>query len=89
MKSIHIISFILVILGGLNWGLIALGDFVGSNWNVVNLILKSTPTTEAIVYLLIGLGTLVLLFTHKKGCDVCSTKSVQGTSQKTDAPMGM
>jgi uncharacterized membrane protein YuzA (DUF378 family) len=58
MKSLHGIAFVLVIIGALNWGLIAIGDWMGSNWNVVNLLLGSWPTVETLVYLLVGLSAL-------------------------------
>ncbi len=75
MKSLHGISFILVIIGGLNWGLVALGSFMGSNWNVVNLILGSWPTVENIVYLLVGLSAISLLVSHKGDCRTCGGSS--------------
>ena len=52
------IVFILLLVGGLNWGLVGLGMLLGSNLNVVNLLLGSWPTVEAIVYLLVGLAAL-------------------------------
>ena len=73
MKSLHALSFILVIIGGLNWGLVALGGYMGNNWNVVNMILGNWPQVEWLVYLLVGLGALVLLFTHKRDCKMCSS----------------
>jgi uncharacterized membrane protein YuzA (DUF378 family) len=70
--KLHAIAFILVIIGGLNWGLVALGSYMGSNWNVVNLILGSWPAVETIVYLLVGLSALSLLISHKGDCRACS-----------------
>ena len=67
MKVLHIIAFILVVVGGLNWGLVGLG-----NWNVVNMILGSMPVVERVVYVLVGLSTLLILLTHKGSCRVCS-----------------
>ena len=49
MKALNLIAYILVIIGGLNWGLTALGYFVGGDWNVVKLILGSVPAIENIV----------------------------------------
>ncbi len=72
MKSLHGLSFWLVIIGGLNWGLVALGQYMGSNWNVVNLILGSFPTVENLVYLLVGLAALSLVFSHKGDCRACN-----------------
>jgi len=65
MKAMHKTAFVLVIVGGLNWGLDAIGNYIGSNWNVVNLILGSWPVVENLVYLLVGLAALVLIFKKK------------------------
>ncbi len=72
MKSLHQIAHWLVIIGGLNWGLIAVGYFIGSNLNVVNLILGSNRILEMLVYLLVGLSAIHLLTTHKKHCNACN-----------------
>ena len=72
MKVLHIIAFILLVIGGLNWGLIGIGGFVGANWNVIGLLLGSVPVVAWIVYILVGLSALLLLFTHKKDCRTCS-----------------
>ena len=78
MKSLHGIAFVLVVIGGLNWGLVALGDFMGSNWNVVELILGTWPTVVDIVYLLVGLSAIVLLVSHKNDCRACGGSSGMG-----------
>lgn len=72
MKALHIIAYILLWVGGINWGLVGLGGFMGSNWNVVNLILGSWPTVEWIVYVLVGLSAVYLLVMHRKYCRVCN-----------------
>ncbi len=72
MKGMHKIEFILVVVGGLNWGLVALGSWMGGNWNVVNLLVGQWPVVENIVYLLVGLSALMLMFSHKKECRVCN-----------------
>jgi uncharacterized membrane protein YuzA (DUF378 family) len=66
------VAFILTVVGGLNWGLVAIGTYMGSNLNVVNLLLGSWPAVESLVYLLVGLSALTLLFTHKKDCRTCN-----------------
>jgi uncharacterized membrane protein YuzA (DUF378 family) len=65
MKALHMIAWILLVIGGLNWGLVGIGEFAGSNWNVVNLIFGSWPTLEAIIYVLVGLSALWLIFKPK------------------------
>lgn len=69
MKALHVIAFILVIIGGLNWGLTAFG------WNVVNLVLGAYPVVENAVYVLVGLSAIVLIFTHGKDCAMCVKKA--------------
>ena len=54
----HKVVAILLVVGGLNLGLIGLGTLLGSNLNVINMLLGSSPTAEAILYLLIGLAAL-------------------------------
>ncbi len=65
-KTVHMISFILLIVGGLNWLLTAFG------WNVVEMVLGSWPMLVKVVYVLVGLSALYELMTHKAHCTVCS-----------------
>lgn len=77
MKALHVITFILVAIGGLNWGLVGLGMLMGSggSWNVVDMLLGAWPMVEAVVYLLVGLSTVWLLVKHPKDCKMCSASS--------------
>ena len=64
MKILHFITFILVIVGGLNWLLVGLfnwgvGDYLGAG-------------LAQVVYILVGLSAVYLLVTHKKDCKMCS-----------------
>jgi uncharacterized protein len=70
--KLHAIAFILVIIGGLNWGLVGLGGFMGSNWNVVNLLLGSWPQVEWLVYVLVGVSAVMIGVGHKKDCRMCN-----------------
>jgi uncharacterized membrane protein YuzA (DUF378 family) len=56
------ISRILVVVGGINWGLIGLGMIMDRDWNVVNMILGSVPTLEAVVYILVGLAAVRMVW---------------------------
>ena len=67
MKAAHMIAFILLVIGGLNWGLIG----INPNWNVVGLIFGSISWLERLIYILVGLSALLLIFTHKKTCKNC------------------
>jgi uncharacterized membrane protein YuzA (DUF378 family) len=68
MKMVHMIAFLLVIVGGLNWLLVGLFA-----WDVGQLFGGMDAVLSRIVYVLVGLSALVLLFTHKKDCRACST----------------
>ena len=48
-------------IGALNWGLVGLGDFLGSDLNVVHMLLGSMPTVESVVYVLVGLAAVMKL----------------------------
>ncbi len=67
LKYLHILAFILVVVGGLNWGLVGIFDF-----NLVDAILGNLGFVENLVYILVGLSALYLLFTHKGDCKTCS-----------------
>ena len=73
MKNLHMATFVLLLVGGVNWGLIGLGGFLGSNWNVVGLVLGSWPAVEWLVYLLVGIAAVYEIVTHKKNCKECGT----------------
>lgn len=83
MKATHIISVILAAIGGLNWGLIGIGGFFGSDWNIVGKIFGSWPVVLWIVYVLVGIATVILLATHKKNCKCCAEKSATMPAQPT------
>ena len=68
MKALHVIAFVLVIVGGLNWGLTAFG------YNLVSLLLGSWPMVEKTVYVLVGLSAIYIGVTHKADCRVCTTE---------------
>lgn len=56
------VSRVLVIVGGINWGLVGLGMLMMKDWNVVNLILGGVPMLEAIVYVLVGAAAVRMLW---------------------------
>ena len=78
---------VLLIVGGLNWGLVGLGMLLGKadSWNVVYMVLGSMPTLEAVVYLLVGVAAVMkLLGCHCKkcmtacaSCSTCETGSME------------
>lgn len=64
MKSLHLASVVLLIIGGLNWLLVAItGNDIGA--------LYLTPQLSQIVYVLVGIAAIYEIFTHKKNCRLC------------------
>lgn len=69
-KLVHQVTYILVIVGAVNWGLVGL-----LNLNVVNLVLGSMPVVEKLVYVLVGLSAVYdIALMHKGYCMYCSGK---------------
>lgn len=77
MKTLHSISFILVIIGGLNWLLVGLFD-----WDIGMLVGGPTATITKIIYILVGLGAIYLMSTHGQDCKYCSTNRENVVSAK-------
>ncbi len=48
-RGILLATYVLVIVGALNWGLIGILDV-----NIVNLLLGGSPVVEKFIYILIG-----------------------------------
>jgi uncharacterized protein len=61
MESLEKVGHWLVIVGALNWGIVGATGLVGSPLNVISMILGSIPVLENLVYLLVGLGALLML----------------------------
>jgi len=70
MKAVHVTSFVLVVVGALNWGLVGLFNF-----NLVETIFGGVEWLERLIYVLVGAAAVVLLATHKSDCKACATSS--------------
>ena len=53
MRNLDVLVAILLVIGGLNWGLFGLIDF-----NIVNYLFSSMPSVEKLVYSLVGLSAV-------------------------------
>lgn len=67
MKALHVITFILVIVGGINWGLVG----INPTYNLVEMLLGGWPSVVKVVYILVGLSAIYLAVTHKGDCKAC------------------
>ncbi len=66
MKYLHMVSFGLLWVGGLNWGLVGLFKY-----NLVNSLFGAMPALEMLVYVLVGAAAVYTLATHKNYCMYC------------------
>lgn len=73
------ITWWLMFIGALNWGLVGIGGFFGSSWNLVNIIFGGIPTLEFIIYILVG-ASAVYSLSFCKNCSDCS--SCENTDKK-------
>ncbi len=62
-KSLHLITFTLLVIGGLNWGLMLFGWDIGM-WGLPAMLVK-------IIYALVALSAIFELATHGKRCREC------------------
>ncbi|MHA1550269.1 MAG: DUF378 domain-containing protein [Alphaproteobacteria bacterium] len=65
MKLLTAIAMVLLLVGGLNWGLIGLFNF-----DIVSTLFGLGTTLSKIVYILIGLSALVCLPKVKDALDI-------------------
>ena len=65
-KVLHMVSFALLVIGGLNWGLIGL-----LNFNLVDTIFGVGGLIGKLVYILVGVSAVYIAATHKKSCREC------------------
>ncbi len=61
MKALNLIAFVLVVVGGLNWGLVGLFNF-----DLVAAIFGAMSGIARVVYILVGLSAIWVLFVCPK-----------------------
>ncbi|OGE87912.1 MAG: hypothetical protein A3J07_04085 [Candidatus Doudnabacteria bacterium RIFCSPLOWO2_02_FULL_49_13] len=63
-KGLHSVSFVLLVIGGLNWLLKVW------NWDIATWGLSMTVLN--VIYVLVGLAAVYEVFTHKSNCRACT-----------------
>ena len=74
------IAYILVVVGGLNWGLV--GFF---NFDLVAAIFGDMSAVSRVVYALVGVSALLMLVAHKKMCSSCGPKKMDSNPAEPQA----
>ena len=72
-KWLHMVAFILVVIGAIDLGLFGIipANTSGQGFDILQAIFGFSPTILEIIYALIGISGVYLLITHKKDCKVC------------------
>lgn len=61
------ITFILLVIGGLNWLLVGIWG-----WDIGQWFGGMDATVSRVIYVLVGLSAIAELFMHKSCCKMCS-----------------
>lgn len=66
-KMIHMVTFLLLVVGGLNWLLVGVAQI-----DLVQMIFGSMPMVARAIYVLVGLSAVYELLIFKKDCSLSS-----------------
>jgi uncharacterized protein len=76
MKYAHMVAFLLLVVGGINWGLWGLFGFDLVGW----LGFALGDIVAKAIYVLIGVAAVYELVTHKKNCRDCGGDAPKGVA---------
>ena len=77
MKEIHMLTFTMVIVGALNWGLVGALDI-----NLVNMLFGGFASLETVIYLLVGVSAIAEVIMHANCCKWCAVESSKSKKSK-------
>ena len=66
-KGLHMVAFILLAVGGLNWLVYAL-----TGWEIGQLFGGMDAAVSKVIYILVGLATVYEIVAHSKHCRMCN-----------------
>ncbi len=66
MKNLHMLTFLLLVIGGLNWLLV--GVF---SWDIGDVFGGQTAAISRIIYVLVGISAVYELSIHRSYCKLC------------------
>ncbi len=76
MKTLHVVTFVLIVVGGLNWLLFGL-----MGWDIGRWLGGMDSTAAKAVYVLVGLSAIIELATHSANCKMCKGCNCQTCTQ--------
>ena len=75
MKKMHMITFLLLVIGGLNWLLQGL-----FGWEIGQIFGGQDAAVSRLIYVLVGISAILELAGHKKSCTYCAGNKGMGSS---------
>jgi uncharacterized membrane protein YuzA (DUF378 family) len=69
MKALHMVTFTLLVIGGLNWLLV--GVF---GWDIGRIFGGQEALISRLVYVLVGLSAIYEIAIHKSICRLCNSE---------------
>lgn len=78
MKGLHTITFIVLLIGGINWLLVGL-----FSWDVGMLFGGQQAAVSRLIYIVVGVAAILELATHKKYCKECTSGKVGKETPQT------
>lgn len=77
MKELHMLTYSLIIVGALNWGLVGALDI-----NLVGLLFGGYPSFEKASYILVGVSAIAEVVMHSTSCNWCEMKKPKSKKGK-------
>ena len=74
-EHMHMLTFTLLLIGGLNWLLLGLFQ-----WDLGQLFGGQTAVISRVIYVLVGLSALYEVATHKGSCKTCGMMKKGGAT---------
>ncbi|TSC67936.1 MAG: hypothetical protein G01um101466_602 [Parcubacteria group bacterium Gr01-1014_66] len=71
MKGLHIITFSLLLIGGINWLLV--GVF---GWDIGAFLGGMDAMISRLIYILVGAAAIVEIATHARSCKLCGKEAM-------------
>lgn len=69
LQKIYSISFTVVALAGVQWGLIGIGGFLNKNFNIINKLSFGNIPLEYGFYITIGVCSILFIWLSSKNID--------------------
>lgn len=69
LQKIYTLSFTLIVLGGVQWGLVGVGALLNKNFNIIHKVSMGNIHAEYGFYILIGIFSLLYVWLSTKNFD--------------------